>query len=310
MIVASIDIGTNTVLLLLAQANKELTGISTIKNLYNMPRIGKGLIKGGRISDSKIELLMQILYDYKKEAELLKADYIVVKATNAFRIAANGYDIVEKVKNKLGIKIEIISGEQEAQLSYMGAVEAANTNDNKLVIDIGGGSTEIIVGSMDEILFKKSFQIGVVTLTEKFISSYPPSKENILEINAFVKNSFSELSSFSKERLTAVAVAGTPTTLSCIKQNIKEYSDEKVEGSILSKNDMSKLLNEIGSKDLSQIRNNYGGVVSGREDVLFCGTVILNAILEILNLDEVIVSSKGLRYGAVIDFIKTLNKTS
>lgn len=304
MIVASIDIGTNTVLLLLAEVDKNTGELKTVTNIYNMPRIGKGVIKGGNISDEKIEMLLNILKEYKAEAEKYNAGKIIITATNAFRIAANGKTIVEKVKKELGLNIEIITGDEEANYSYLGAASAGKNDSKKLVIDIGGGSTEIIIGEEKEIIFKKSFQLGVVTLTEKFITQSPPTKDNINKIDDFITDAFKELKDFAKNKLSAVAVAGTPTTLSCIKQNLKDYVDEKVEGSILTKENLKNFATEIATQTNEEIKENYGSVVAGREDVLLSGTLILKTLSEILNIDEIIVSSKGLRYGAVINYFR------
>lgn len=304
MILASIDIGTNTVLMLIAEADKIAKEITTIANFYNMPRIGKGLTNGGKISDEKIKLLFDILKDYKNISEKYKAEKIILTATNAFRVASNADAIREIIKNEIGLNIQIISGDEEAKYSYLGAVSAARDGFKKAVVDIGGGSTEIIIGIDDKIIYQKSFQIGVVSLTEKFVTQNPPGKENILSMNNFIVKTFEELSSFGNERLSAVAVAGTPTTLSCIKQNIKVYDDAKVEGSILTKNDLTNLVSVISDQPSEEIKLNYGSVVAGREDVLLSGTLILYQLCEILNLDEIIVSSKGLRYGAVINFLR------
>ncbi|MBU2494799.1 MAG: hypothetical protein KJ571_19420 [Bacteroidetes bacterium] len=305
MIVASIDIGTNTVLLLIAETENNTGKLKTINNFYNMPRIGKGVTYGKNISQDKIDLLLKILKEYKKTAEFYKAGIIILTATNALRIAANGKDIALKIKKELDLDINIIDGDTEAKFSYLGAAFSGKSKSLNLVIDIGGGSTEIIFGRYDNIIYKKSFQIGVVTLTEKFITENPPSVKNISEMKLFIEGTFYELKKYSHEKINAVAVAGTPTTLSCIKQNLKEYNDDKVEGSILTKNDLVKLSGEISAQTNDNIKKNYGSVVEGREDVLLSGTLILKILADIINLDEITVSSKGLRYGAVIDYLST-----
>lgn len=204
----------------------------------------------------------------------------------------------------MALDIQIISGDEEAKYSYLGAASAAKDGFKKLVIDIGGGSTEIIIGIEEEIIYKKSFQIGVVSLTERFVTQILPAKENISSMKNYITETFEELSKLGNDRLSAVAVAGTPTTLFCIKQNIKDYDDAKVEGSILTKNDLTNLISEISPLSSEEIKQNYGGVVAGREDVLLSGTLILLQLCEILNLDDIIVSSKGLRYGAVVNFLR------
>ena len=156
MNIASIDIGTNTVILLIAEITENK--ISKLLNEFRIPRIGKGLIPGGRINEEKINEFLNIMLDYKSIINQYKCEKIFAIATNAFRIASNSQEILNLIKTKTGIVIEIISGELEAEFSFLGVIsDLTNLNSNVLVIDIGGGSTELILGRSDKIIFKKSF---------------------------------------------------------------------------------------------------------------------------------------------------------
>ncbi len=186
-------------------------------------------------------------------------------------------------------------------LSFLGATFNRDQNLTTLVIDIGGGSTEIIIGGNNLILFQKSFQLGVVTLTEKYIKQYPVEKNIIQKLNDEIDIILSDFSFLSNIDL-GIAIAGTPTTLACLKNNLTKYEEEKVEGEILTTYDLTNFIIELSSKTIEQIKNDYGEVIKGREDLLLTGTVILLNIMNKLKLDKVIVSAKSLRHGIIIRF--------
>lgn len=301
MKIASIDMGSNTVLLLIAQIeNKKLLPII---NRYFSPRLGKDLSIGGRISESSMNKLFEVLEHYKELIEEYDCRKVIISATNAMRIASNSQDIITLVKEKYNMDIEIISGDEEARLSYLGASSTLPNLTKKMVIDIGGGSTEIIYGENDKILFKNSFQTGVVSLTERFLNKFPYSKDSLEEANLFLNDIFSVINEVVPKNTPTIAVAGTPTTLSCINQNLRVYDENKVERSQISKNELTKMLNRLKQLSGDQIKSNFGEVVEGREDVLFAGTLILNHITNELLIDRIIVSSRGLRYGNIINYL-------
>ncbi len=301
--IASIDIGSNTVLLLIAEIDITNHRIKTLANFYEMPRISKDLKKTGIISSQRKEKLFKVLENYKKKISEYKCDTILVSATNAFRIAENANEIVMEIKNKFGFNVKILSGDEEAKYSFLGATFDFQLERNTLVIDIGGGSTEIIYGSKSDILFKKSFGFGVVSLTENFISNYPVNNSEIAKIKTYTTHNFDELSDIIPRAPFSIAVAGTPTTLSCIKQNLKIYSEEKIEKSVLSTKDLENLISKLKTMTPTEIKNSFGAVVAGREDVLLTGTLILFSLAKVLSIEQFYVSGKGIRYGAIIDYM-------
>lgn len=304
MTIASIDIGSNTVLLLIAKADTKNHKITPLLNEYRMPRLGKGLKPGGKIEDEKIQLFFEILSEYKNIIEKYNCEKILLTATNAFRLASNSKEIMKLVKEKFGYDIDIISGEVEAELAFLGALSAFDSNDiSSLVIDIGGGSTELILGNGNSIEYRKSFQTGSVSATEQYLLSKSPTEIEIINIDKFLNKTFAEIENNLAPQRT-IAIAGTPTTISCMLQNLKQYIEEKVEGSIINAFELKGLTEQLKFLTPLQIKERYGEVMQGREDIILAGAFILLKIMELLKLNEVIVSSRGIRYGAIAYYLK------
>jgi exopolyphosphatase/guanosine-5'-triphosphate,3'-diphosphate pyrophosphatase len=306
MNVASIDIGSNTVLLLIAKINFSQSSFQSLLNEYRIPRISNGITKSGKISDTKIIELIEVLREYQKICKEFGVSKYIIKATNAMRIAENSSYIVERINEELGLKIEVISGEQEANLSYAGAKSSFSDIEESFVLDIGGGSTEFIHGNKSGMLFRKSFPKGAVNLTEENIENYPPNSYEIKNLDDSIENTFNTIKNFKDRNIPLIAVAGTPTTLACIKQNLKEYAENRIEKFILRKSDLEESIEEFRMKLPQELLNNYGKIIKGREDVILAGTKILLRILNNLNTDSLYVSGRGLRYGSIVQLIEEL----
>lgn len=306
MNIASIDIGSNTVLLLIAKI--EDNKLVPLVNLYESPRLGKGLKPGGVILKDRIDDLMNVLGKYKQEIIKYNCQNVILTATNAMRIANNSSEIIRMVKKEFGFNIKIISGEEEAKLSFLGATyDLPDKTSAKTVVDIGGGSTEIVYGNKDKIIFKKSFGVGVVFLTEYFSINDFGNVQKFDEIDNYLQKIFKEDLSVIPPHIKTIAVAGTPTTLSCMIQNLKYYDDSKVEGSQLSSKNIDYLLEVLSSMTPNEIKVKFGDVVKGREDVILAGTIILKSLIKFLDISTIYVSSKGLRYGNIISYLNNLN---
>lgn len=302
MIIASVDIGTNTVLLLIAEVDETSFEITPLLNEYKMPRIGRGLILSERITVERIEKLFTVLSEYKSIISKYNVDNVLVTATNALRIAANAPEIVERIKKQLSWNVNIISGKTEAEFAFLGAVPVSTKNKNILVIDIGGGSTELILGNENSIEYRKSFPIGSVSVTENYLKNSPPLDMGLRELKIHLETIFTEIKNKVAPDLT-YSIAGTPTTLFCMMNEIKSFDDSIVEGGILKHGDIAKLIQELQKLSSEEIRNDYGKIMRGREDIILGGSIILLNIMELLHLSNVIVSSRGVRYGAIVSFL-------
>jgi len=183
----------------------------------------------------------------------------------------------------------------------------SSDEDEKFVIDIGGGSTEIIYGKGNEVIFKKSHPVGAVMLTEKFTEHDPPQKNEVRNIDKHLDDVFSRLTGKIPTGTPGIAVAGTPTSLSAMDKGLKEYDEEKIEASFLSYDSIKKLSETLLSLKSGDVLKNFGPVVKGREDVMFAGALILKKVSEILHTNGFTVSGKGIRYGAIVDYLKSID---
>ncbi|MCX6173718.1 MAG: hypothetical protein NTZ27_03075 [Ignavibacteriales bacterium] len=303
MTIASIDIGSNTILLLIAEYNTKENNIKTLVNFYESPRLSEGINLGDKLRRDKIDSLITVLSLYKQHIESFNCEKVLIVATNVFRIISNSNEVIYEINKLFGWDIEIISGDEEARLTFLGSIFPFQINSVNNVIDIGGGSTEFIHGNPSSINFKKSFNIGVVSLTEKYFSNYPPIEKEIVHALEYSKKIFSEIVGNYSRSIDTIAVAGTPTTLSCIKQNVRVYDEVKVENSIIQLNDIETIIKQLCNLTKNQVLERYGQVVKGREDVLLAGCLILVSFMKQINIDQVRVSTKGLRYGVVVDFL-------
>ncbi|MEW6508407.1 MAG: hypothetical protein AB1432_11740 [Bacteroidota bacterium] len=306
MLISSIDIGSNTILLLIAEYNQSDHTINTIFNEYRVPRISKNLKNDYLISDEKISEMLNVLDEYNAIINNHNCKKTICVATNAFRISRNGKQLADNIRIKYGWDVKIIDGEEEAKLSFIGSLPHQNRNEIFTVVDIGGGSTEIINGSSSRILYRKSFNLGAVSIKEKFINYDPHKKEEIVLIENELNNIFQQLVNELIYPGHLIAVAGTPTILSCIKQGLKIYDEAFVDNSVLTLMDINHYSIKFSSMSSGEILNEFGTVVNGREDIILTGTLILRGIMNYLKKEYLHVSSKGLRYGVIMDYVNSL----
>jgi exopolyphosphatase/guanosine-5'-triphosphate,3'-diphosphate pyrophosphatase len=300
MIVASIDIGTNTVLLLIAKVELNTGKITAIQNEYRMPRIGQGTKKSGVISSERLKLLYAVLDEYDKIIRKFNCEKVIVTGTNAFRMAGNTSSIIREIKNVFGYELNVISGKEEAEYAYLGAISELEEFSITTVIDIGGSSTEIIVGQGSKIISKSSLQLGSVTATEQFLSHSPPRKSEIENLNSQIQKSFSLIDSKEIPE-QVIAIAGTATTLSCMNLEMKEFNETKVNKSLITIQNINRIILELDHLSAAEILDKYGPIMIGREDIIFAGAYILYQFMESFRIENIQVSTRGIRYGAIVN---------
>lgn len=299
MIAASIDIGSNTALLLIAEIKPKENNIITLREEQRIPRISKDIGISGKINNKSVERLVLVLDQYFNLIKDYGCERVLMTGTSAFRIASNSEEIRFLIKEKFGTEIRILSGDEEAELAFLGTWEYGVRDEIRLVIDIGGGSTEIIYGDTKKLLFRKSFNTGAVSLSERF-SSYSNSRElmiSSLEIS-ISKDEVLPFIDYAPDK--AIALAGTPVTLACIYKDLNVYSEADIEGFVLTKEIVSSISLFLSRFKHDELLNKYPDLLKGREDLILSGSVILLYLMELLKLDEVIVSTKGIRYGSII----------
>ncbi|WP_413569158.1 Ppx/GppA family phosphatase [Bdellovibrio sp. HCB117] len=301
MKVAALDLGTNTFLCLIAEGTKD--GIVKVhKDLATTVRLGQGVDKTGEFHPDALQRAKTCLTEFKKEIDLHNVDRILAMATSAARDAKNGKELF-KIGEELGIPIEIIPGEDEARITYQGATAGMNdTQKTSLIVDVGGGSTELISGRGSKILFGESLNIGGVRLTEKFITSQPVSATEQKALEEYIQTQIKTvLPELQKEKIDQIiAVAGTPTSLVAIE--VGGYDEKKVDGFFLGKDRLAYWVHEFGATTVEEKKEKYQ--LGGRADIIFAGASILLAVIEALKLPGMIVSTKGVRYGVALEMLK------
>lgn len=308
MIIASIDIGTNTVLLLIAKVDEpEAQMLTPLKNEYRMPRIGFGVKKSGYIKNDRIDLLLEVLEDYSQIIKSYNCDKVIVTGTNALRISSNADEIIKSIKQKYGYTLNVITGEEEAEYAYLGAISGTKNQKNSLVIDIGGSSTEFILGKNQEIISKKSLQLGSVSLTEQFVRHSPPLNSELENLKSEIRKLVSSIH-IARDLKSAIAIAGTATTLSCMINEIREFDESKVDNTSIEFNELNKLIGRLKSYSNADILEKFGTVMKGREDIILAGAYVLQITMDKINLKNVDVSTRGIRYGAIIKYLQSYFK--
>ncbi len=302
MRIASIDAGSNTILLLIADYDVSSHRIEIIEERHTYPRLGDGLVFGGKIKEEKAELALNIFRGYKEIILQTHAEHVVAVGTNALRIASNAQEIIGKISRETGITIEVITGEQEAALAYLSATRGYYTGHSKGVIDIGGGSTEIVFGDDSGIQFRRSFQLGVVSMIHKYgISNLLNKKEEII---SDVSLTLSGTNFPVPEGVRMFGVAGTPVTY-FILCYLDGYDREKIEGGKLFYHDLKRMTETLGGMNPEDIERKFPAT-KGRSDLMFFGGIILSETMQMLGCDSITVSTRGIRYGALINYAEKL----
>jgi exopolyphosphatase / guanosine-5'-triphosphate,3'-diphosphate pyrophosphatase len=305
MIVASIDIGTNTVLLLIAEVDLTTKRVIPLINEYRMPRIGKGIKETGNITAERLSLLYSFLEEYNGIIESYSCEKIIVTGTNAFRIANNTSFIIKEIREKFNFELNVISGDEEANYAYLGAISGLDSANTSLVIDIGGSSTEIISGDGNEINSKTSLQLGSVSSTEQFLKQSPPLKTELDNLKKEIQKKIATIK-LKKLPRQVIAIAGTATTLACMISGLKNFDERIVNNFIITKEVLTSLVQELSSLTNIEILEKYGPVMKGREDIILAGAYILLQIIEFFQIKSVQVNTRGIRYGAIINYITHL----
>lgn len=302
MILAGIDIGTNTTRLLVAEVIGD--NLKDIHRRAIITRLGQGVDKTHRFSSEAMERTLEVLADYKKVLEEAGAESVRVVATSAARDAENGQEFVDEVKRRFGFDVLVLSGMEEAMWAFLGATSDfpfPKPYSRPVVIDVGGGSTELAYGQGMSLQKIHSLDIGSVRLTEMFIKSDPPSLEEIKSIKEYVQEKvMSPIEDIVKadSELVAIGVAGTITTLSAIKQRMEVYDSSKIHLSTLTVEEIKDILNQLMNVSLEH-RKKISGLEPKRADVIIAGTIITLEILERLRLDKLTVSEHDLLDGLI-----------
>lgn len=309
MIGSIIDIGTNTILMMIGEFSPDKNSVTTLLDIQRVPRLGKGVDKNRNILPESTQKAIDILNEYKALSSKYGSEKITATATSFIRDSHNKQEFLDAIKVQTGISIQILSGADEAKWTFVGGVydKLNNLDTNIATIDIGGGSTEITSSltpvkdfqSLKELnLTVKSMNIGSVRINEKFLSKHPPAFEDIVNAENFINENLKEID-FSLSGCSLIGVAGTITTLGAIILGLNKFDPAKVDGLKISFDEVNNTLNKLIPMPVEELYG-MGDYMTGRADIVIPGILILKCFMQKFNFNEVTVSTKGLRYGVFL----------
>jgi exopolyphosphatase/guanosine-5'-triphosphate,3'-diphosphate pyrophosphatase len=299
---AAVDIGTNSVRLLVADVDGEGRDakLRTLDRRMRITRLGEGVDRARALAPAAIERTLDVLREYRAALDAHGVERTRATATSAARDASNRDDFFTAAHDALGVVPELLTGAEEARLSFLGATAALDAPAPYLVVDIGGGSTEFVLGT-DSPTGLTSLDIGCVRVTEQFLHSDPPAPEELANAVATVRDLVSTVPRLvpgSPEAATLVGLAGTITTVAAVEQGLPEYDPERIHHFHLTRDAAEDVFRTLATESAADRAHNPG-LEAGRVDVIVGGAIVLVNVLRVLGFDEVLVSEADILDGLV-----------
>ncbi|MFU8860019.1 MAG: Ppx/GppA family phosphatase [Cyclonatronaceae bacterium] len=298
---AAIDIGTNTVLLLIADVKDG--SITPLLEMQAIPRLGRQVDESGNLGTGGIEKVIKVLLNYREAILSGFGDIpVIVTATSAVRDAANRNDFIGLVKKETGFPVRILTGPEEAEWTYFGAVVPLDLKPDQetLIVDIGGGSTELAAGTSGTLKRYVSIDMGSVRFTERYLKNDPPAPSEIDACRHSIRNKLGS-DGFSILPGTKLAgVAGTVTSLAALCYDLSDIQEFQTSRFTISAMQIKDIITDIIPMNVCQILSLNPGILKGREDVILAGLLILEGVMDHYGFTDLLVSSGGIRHGALL----------
>jgi len=295
MIVASLDFGSNTTLLLVAEVEDGKIK-KVICDETRVTKMGQGVHQSRRFHPEALKRIEAALSDYKKIIDKYRPEKVLAVATSAARDVENSESLFSMARRQ-GIEIRVISGNEEARLTYLGAFSDKPEREGACVIDVGGGSTELIFKEKDRVV-GESVNVGSVRLMDLFGESDPLPLEEFNKMRSYVRERLNP--AWSDQGFTsALGVAGTPTILAAMEMGLESFDAARIDGFVLKKDVLKNWMERLQKMPLSE-REKVPGLPPQRADVIVAGCAILFEFLDKIGLNEMEVSVRGVRFGLAL----------
>jgi exopolyphosphatase/guanosine-5'-triphosphate,3'-diphosphate pyrophosphatase len=296
---AVIDVGTNSTLLLIGEPDSS-GRINSLHQEFKVTRLGEGVHDDGMLKEPAIERTVQTLEHYRATIASFNAHPVHIVGTQALRLAKNSDRFRQIVTERLGWDVRILTGEEEAGCSFAGALDAVSLNPGEkvVVMDVGGGSSEVVLGDNSGTADFTSLPFGVVKIGEQYGMPGQLSPAQRTEIISDMAARFAALDFIDDitPDVKFIGVGGTVTTLAAIREKMMVYNPEQINGYAMTDMQIARLFDELNSVSLEQ-RRGIPGLVAGREDVILFGTLIFIAFMQQTRHEIVYASDRGLRFG-------------
>lgn len=298
--VATIDIGTNSMLLLVARMGDRGRLIPLVDRA-TVAGLGRGVDEGGELAPGAVERSLRILRDYAEQARATGAEAIRAVGTSALRDAGNADTFLDPAREILGSPVEVITGRREAHLTFLGSLEGIELPDEEItIVDLGGGSTEIVRGRGAAVRQATSLEVGSVRLFERHLRDDPPTAEQIAAARTEIRSILG--ASPVEPGAPLVGIAGTVTTVASVIRRIDPYDPDRVHGLRVSTDEIAELADRLLAMAVAE-RKGLPGLDPARADVIGAGALLLAEIAEVAGATEVIVSNGGVRVGLALELL-------
>jgi exopolyphosphatase/guanosine-5'-triphosphate,3'-diphosphate pyrophosphatase len=305
--VAVVDIGTNSTRLLIAEVDRDSGALEELERRSQVTRLGDGVDASGSLSDAAIDRVLSTLADYRAAIDEHRCEANLAVLTSAVRDAANGESFARRVREEYGLDARVLRGEEEAQLTFLGAMSgrpadgSPGASEPTVVIDVGGGSTEFVVGKGHTAGFHVSLPVGVVRMSERHIDSDPPAPQELQKLAADVRATFLDgLPAHERGAVKrGIAVAGTATSAASIAQELDPYDPARVNGYTLLLGTIEMLLARLADMT-EEKRRKVVGLHPDRAPTIVAGMIVLDEALRAFELDQVEVSEHDILHGGAL----------
>jgi exopolyphosphatase / guanosine-5'-triphosphate,3'-diphosphate pyrophosphatase len=297
MRVAAVDLGTNSTRLLVADVDDGT--VREVDRRLEITRLGEGVDSRRRLLPTAIARVRNVLVDYRRAAEGLGAERTLTIATSAVRDAENGEAFLGEIEWSYGFSTRLLSGDEEALLTFRGVSAGRPIADGTLVVDVGGGSTELILGGPNGVAFHESFDLGCVRLTERFLTQDPPARRDLRACGAAVRSLLEERVPPEVRPTHAIGVAGTATTLATLHLGLADEDPEQIHGHRVPARWIERELVRLASSPVWELRRRRG-IHPDRAPVLVAGVVVIAEVLAYFGLPELEVSEQDILHGGAL----------
>lgn len=303
MRVSAIEIGTNSTKFIIAEIDEE-GAFEVLRRTSTVNRLSSGMYSGNNLTPSAMEKEFEIIGNLISESEKQHAKLISVFSTSVLRDAGNKNVFLDRIKKEYGIDIKVISGEREAKLAYIACREIADKSIDKFaVIDIGGGSTEVIIGNGNSIEQKLSLNVGAVRLTEMYVRNDPASDSELEQMAVNIEKQIDEIGLLDLSGLQLIGTGGTIKSLGTIFA-AQDYSNESAaNGKTIKRFEIEKLFEKLKLLCIEE-KKKLAGLNPKRADVIISGIYILLTIMKKFDIDEIKISTQGVLEGFVAEYIE------
>jgi len=296
--VAAIDLGTNSTRLLVADLGDGR--LDDVVRRLKITRLGEGVDERKRLLPAPIARVRNALVDFRRAIEELGAERTLLVATSAVRDAENGEAFLGEIEWSYGFATRLLSGDEEAELTFRGAALGRDLTEETLLLDVGGGSTEFVVGGAEGLRFHESLDLGSVRLTERFLHTHPPTADELDACARAARNLLAERIPDDLRPRTAIGVAGTITSIVALDLDLEQYDPKQVHGHRLSRASVAAQLERLASLPLAE-RREVPALDPDRAPVIVGGVVIVREALDHFGLETIEASEHDILDGAALE---------